>query len=207
MCLANIHTLPPLLDIACLDLPIVFYLCLSLSLSLSLSVSLSLSHSLAREPAPSPLPDPSRAHSSPFCRIRIPHSGDCRPLITTPPTSYRPAAMIEAAARLAEETRPRAAVSLKIDYTRQATRFGCKRVQTSSGALWTSKVAGVFTRGRPRCEVLPNAFTWDLVSPQHCKQLRSDLIAKSAHVEVSPTPPTLSPRALRRLLFLLLCFL
>eukprot|EP00903_Cladosiphon_okamuranus_P016531 g15251.t1 len=58
--------------------------------------------------------------------------------------------MIEAAARLSVETRPRVAVALKIDYTRQATRFGCSQVQTASGALWKSEVTGTYTRGRPR---------------------------------------------------------
>eukprot|EP00752_Nemacystus_decipiens_P001572 g1533.t1 len=58
--------------------------------------------------------------------------------------------MIEAAARLAAENRPRVAVALKIDYTRQATRFGCSQVQTASGALWKSTVTGTYTRGRPR---------------------------------------------------------
>ena len=58
--------------------------------------------------------------------------------------------MIEAAARLSAETRPRVAIALKIDYTRQATRFGCGQVQTASGALWKSEVTGKYTRGRPR---------------------------------------------------------
>lgn len=58
--------------------------------------------------------------------------------------------MIEAAARLRAETRPRVAVALKIDYTRQATRFGCTQVQTSAGLLWKSNVTKAFTRGRPR---------------------------------------------------------
>ncbi|CAM9759100.1 unnamed protein product [Scytosiphon promiscuus] len=60
------------------------------------------------------------------------------------------AGMIEAAARLREELRPRVAVSLKIDYTRQATRFGCKQVRTSSGLLWRSEATKAHTRGRPR---------------------------------------------------------
>ena len=59
--------------------------------------------------------------------------------------------MIEAAAKLSAETRPRLAVALKIEYTRQATRFGCKEVvTTSSGKLWKSDVTGAYTRGRPR---------------------------------------------------------
>lgn len=60
------------------------------------------------------------------------------------------AAMMEAVARLGAETRPRVAIALKIDYTRQATRFGCSQTHTASGALWKSKVTGKYTRGRPR---------------------------------------------------------
>lgn len=66
---------------------------------------------------------------------------------------YPSTGMIEAAARLREEIRPRVAISLKIDYTRQATRFGCRQVQTSSGLLWKSEVTKAHTRGRPRFDV------------------------------------------------------
>lgn len=65
--------------------------------------------------------------------------------------------MIEAAARLREETRPRVMVAVKIEYTRQVTRFGFSEVRTSSGAvLWRSRLTGTVTKGRPRyVEVLP----------------------------------------------------
>lgn len=63
--------------------------------------------------------------------------------------------MIKAAARLQEETRPRPFVALKINYTRQATRFGYNGARTSSGAvLWRCEATGAMTKFRPRCATL-----------------------------------------------------
>lgn len=62
--------------------------------------------------------------------------------------------MIEAAARLREETRPRVKIALKIEYTRQVTRFGCSEVRTFSGAiLWRNGVTGAVTKSRPRYNI------------------------------------------------------
>lgn len=92
-----------------------------------------------------------------ICNVALSNADKCNTLLQTPSRvlhaqSYLPrAGMIEAAARLREETRSRVTVAVKIEYTRQATRFGCTEVQTSSGdVLWKSSVTGKYTRGRPR---------------------------------------------------------
>lgn len=64
--------------------------------------------------------------------------------------------MIEAAVKMEEETRPRAKIELRIDYTRQVTRFGYIEVRMSSGTvLWRSSITGAVTRCRPRYVIEP----------------------------------------------------